>query len=88
MSRPTMNRLLLGAALAAAAGLTACDEPQTQPMEAPAVEDAAPAAEDAAAPVVAESAPEPTPASPVETLPPDQRSSEQTVEPESDTLFY
>ena len=30
----------------------------------------------------------PETATPVEALPPDQRSSEETVQPESDTLFY
>ena len=46
--------------------------------------------EDAAAPAVAEAeAPAATDApAPVDTLPHEQRTSEQTVQPESDTLFY
>jgi hypothetical protein len=89
MSRSTVTRLLLGAALASTAALAACEEPQpqTRPIETPMVEDAVPAAEASAAPVAAE-APESEPATPVETLPTDQRTSEQTVQPESDTLFY
>lgn len=90
MSRLIMNRLLLGAALAGAAALAACEEPhtQTQPIEPAVVEDAAPAAEDSAAPTAAEAAEATAPATTVEALPPDQRTSEQTVQPESDTLFY
>lgn len=90
MNHSISNRVLLGAvALSALAALGACDEPRHEPAPAPApvVEAEAPAAEDAAAPVVAE-AREPTQTAPVETLPPDERTSEETVQPESDTLFY
>lgn len=90
MSRSTVTRLLLGAALASMAVLAACEEPQpqTRPIETPMVEDAVPAAEESAAPVAAEAPESAEPATPVETLPTDQRTSEQTVQPESDTLFY
>lgn len=91
MSRSTVTRLLLGAALASTAALAACEEPQTrtQPMEAPLVEDAAASsAEESAEPTAAEAPESAEPATPVETLPTDQRTSEQTVQPESDTLFY
>lgn len=91
MSRSTITRLLLGAALASTAALAACEEPhtRTQSMEAPVVEeDAAPSAEESAEPAAAEAPESAEPATPVETLPSDQRTSEQTVQPESDTLFY
>lgn len=91
MSRSTINRLMLGAlVLASTAALAACEEPQPQspPMEAPVAQEAAPAAEDSAAPVAAEAPRAPAHETPVETLPTDQRTSEQTVQPESDTLFY
>ena len=84
------KRLLLGAvALGAMAALAGCEEPPREPAPppAPVVEAEPPAAEDAAAPTAAE-APETPPTAPVETLPPDHRSSEETVQPESDTLFY
>ncbi len=90
MSQFIPKRLLLGAvALGAVAALAACEEPRRQPAPAPApvVEPETPAAEDAAAPTAAQ-APDTPPTAPVEALPPDHRSSEETVQPESDTLFY
>ena len=90
MSQFNPKRLLLGAvALGVACAVAACEEPryESAPAPAPAVEPEAPAAEDTAAPVVVE-APDAPAKPPVETLPPDQRSSEETVQPESDTLFY
>jgi len=90
MSQFIPKRLLLGAvALGAVTALAACEEPSREPAPAPApvVEPEPPAAEDAAAPTAAE-APDTPPTAPVEALPPDQRSSEETVQPESDTLFY
>lgn len=89
MNRSILNRLLLGASLASTTALAACEEPTLpQPAEPPAVEEVAPVVEETSLPDRVE-APETaeTPA-PVETLPSDQRSSEQTVQPESDTLFY
>lgn len=82
--------LILLAALAGAAALTACDDPNQY-------DDEAMTAEDAGAPVVVETAPEataaapsPTDAPPVDSsrLPTDSRTSEETVKPESETLFY
>lgn len=84
-----MKSLMIVAALGAAFALSACDEPYQQqtetvppPMEAP----VAPAATDQTAPVVDTTAPATAPSS--TTLPADQRSSEQSVQPESETLFY
>ena len=92
MNQLIVKRLLLAASLGAAAFLASCDEPrQDQDYEAVEIqteEPTAPAAEESAAPAVAE-APIPTDAPPpVDRLPPEQRTSEQTVQPESDTLFY
>ena len=85
-----MKRLILALALAASAGLAGCDEPRSEQIEtaspleqapvAPAAEDMAAAAADSAAPT--------TPATDPATVPPEQRSSEETVKPESETLFY
>ena len=92
MNRLIVKRLLLAAGLAAATALAACEEPRTEQdyeaVEIQTEEPAAPAAEESAAPAVAE-APVPTEAPPpVDALPPENRTSEQTVQPESDTLFY
>jgi hypothetical protein len=92
MNRLIVKRLLLAASLAATTALAACDEPRSEndyeAVDIQAAEPAAPAAEDSAAPAVAE-APVPTDAPPpVDTLPAENRTSEQTVQPESDTLFY
>lgn len=77
------------AAAGAAFALAGCDQPSEPevetappPIEAP----VAPAAEDQAAPAAA-TAPANT-APPSTTLPADQRSSEESVKPESETLFY
>lgn len=90
MNQLIVKRLLLAAGLSAAAFLASCDEPQHYESveiqtEAP---PAAPAAEDSAAPVVAEAPAAKDAAAPVEAIPHDERTSEQTVQPESDTLFY
>lgn len=86
-----MNRLILVLALGAAATLAGCDNFQTEapdletappPTEAP----VAPAVEDAAAPA-ADSAVDAPPAD-TTALPPEKRTSEETVKPESETLFY
>jgi hypothetical protein len=72
-----VKRLFLTFALIGVGTLAACDEPE--PAEAPAAEDTAvPATDPAALPS----------ATPVDTLPPEQRSSEESVQPESETLFY
>lgn len=89
MNHLIVKRLLLAASLSAAAFLASCDEPQHYESveiqtETPAAPEA-PAAEDSAAPAVAEV---PVDKPPVEAIPHDERTSEQTVQPESDTLFY
>jgi hypothetical protein len=86
-----MKKLILALAMCGAATLASCDDvrqPQTETAP-PAVEEApvAPAATDNAAPA-AETAAPPKPATDNSALPPDQRPSEDTVKPESETLFY
>jgi hypothetical protein len=84
-----MKRLMLLAALAAAGlAVAACEEPVQQQVEtAPPVEaPVAPAAEDAGVPAADTTAPTDVP--PTTALPPENRSSEETVQPESETLFY
>lgn len=84
-----MKRLILALALAASAGLAGCDEPRSEQIEtAPPPEQApvAPAAEDMVAP--AADAATSAPATDPSTVPPEQRTSEETVKPESETLFY
>lgn len=86
-----MKKLILALAMCGAAALTSCDDvrqPQTETAPPP-VEEApvAPAATDNAAPAAETSAP-PLPSADPGTLPPDQRPSEETVKPESETLFY
>ncbi|MGZ9098568.1 MAG: hypothetical protein ACXW3O_02590 [Brevundimonas sp.] len=86
-----MKRLIALLALTGALSVAACDDPDGSndpefadtPMEAP----VAPAAEDAGAPVAAPSAVD-TPPADSTTLPPEKRSSEESVQPESETLFY
>jgi hypothetical protein len=86
-----MKRLMLLAALGAAGlAVAGCEEPATQqaetappPMEAP----VAPAAADAGVPAADVTAPTDAPP-PNSALPPENRSSEETVQPESETLFY
>ncbi len=84
-----MKRLIALFAAVGAMALAACDDPapgDSQPdVTPPPAEQAAPAVEDTAAPVVAHAAPPPTDPS---TLPPEKRTSEESVKPDSDTLFY
>lgn len=85
-----MKRIVLALALGAAAVLAGCDDPQYSSSETATAApiEAAPAAEDNAAPVVETQAP------PVETHveapppPSTPKTSEETVKPESETLFY
>lgn len=85
-----MKRLILAGLLATASALSACEEPtpREEPMadaiEAPMV---APSAEDAGVPASAPSATDTPPVDP-SALSPEKRSSEETVQPESETLFY
>lgn len=84
-----MKRLMLLAALAAAGlSVAACEEPVREQTEVapPPAEAVAPAAEDAGVPAADTTAPTDVP--PTTTLPPENRSSEETVQPESETLFY
>ena len=83
-----MKRLMLVLAIGTTAALAGCDEPR-QEEPAPAltpVEVAPPPVVEAPPPPPVEAAP------PVRTdssaLPPDERASEETVKPESETLFY
>lgn len=86
-----MKRLIALLALTGVVSVAACDDPAGSnepefadaPMEAP----TAPAAEDAGAPVAAPSAIDGPPADSTR-LPPEKRSSEESVQPESETLFY
>lgn len=92
MNRLIVKRLLLAAGLSATAALASCDEPRRESdyeaVEIQTEEPTTPAAEDSAAPAVAETTVPTDAPPPVDTLPPEHRTSEQTVQPESDTLFY
>lgn len=85
-----MKRLIAILALSTAFGVAACDGPNAgdrevadAPMEAP----MAPPAEEVAAPAAAPSAVDAPPAD-SSTLSPEKRSSAESVQPESETLFY
>jgi hypothetical protein len=86
-----MRKLIALFAMTGALSVAACDDPggsndaeyADTPMEAP----VAPAAEDVGEPVAAPSAVD-TPPADTSRLPPEKRSSEQSVQPESETLFY
>lgn len=86
-----MKRLIACLVLSSALAAAACDDPResNEPetadvaMEAP----VAPAAEDAGVPVAEPSAVDKPPADST-TVPPEKRSSEESVKPESETLFY
>ncbi len=87
-----MKRLILAIAICGAAALAGCDDvrqPQTETAPpAPEAPPVAPAATDHATPAVADTVPTPPPPTDGTVLPPDQRPSEETVKPESETLFY
>ena len=83
-----MKRLFTLVALAGAVALTACDDPrpaEPEVLNPPMEEPVAPAAEEVQAPVAAPSA---TDRPPSDTLPPEKRTSEESVRPDSETLFY
>lgn len=85
-----MKRLIAFLALSTVLGVAACDAPNSndsQIAEAPLEAPLAPAAEDAGAPVAAPSAVDSPPADSTP-LPSEKRSSEESVQPESETLFY
>lgn len=85
-----MRRLIALLTLSTALSVAACDDPRTSnepefadsPMEAP----VAPTAEEAGAPVAAPDVLDRPAAD--STTPPAKRSSEESVQPESETLFY
>lgn len=85
-----MKRLMLLAALGTAGlAVAGCEDPASQraetaspPIEVP----VAPSATDQGVATADTTAPTEVP--PNSTLPPEQRSSEETVKPESETLFY
>lgn len=88
-----MKRIIIafGAIGLLTAGLGACDNFQPPrdeqaDMASDAVDPMADAAEDSAAPAADPSAVDPTPTPP--TLPADNRTNEESVKPESETLFY
>lgn len=84
-----MNRLILAAVLTGAAALSACSDPEPQleeTAEAPAIEPVAPPAAESAVPATTE-APAAAPTDSA-ALPPEKRTSEESVKPESETLFY
>jgi hypothetical protein len=86
MLRPTLVLAALGAL-----SLAGCDDYRQEPRDdydaAQPVEVAPPVEEDAAVVTPEVQDPAPTPP-PVDSLPPEERSSEETVQPESETLFY
>jgi hypothetical protein len=85
-----MKRLIAILALSTAFGVAACDDPndyESEVAEAPIEAPVAPAAEDVGAPVAAPSAVD-TPPADSTTMPPEKRSSAESVQPESETLFY
>ena len=83
-----MKRLFALAAIAGAVALSACDDPrpaEPEVLDTPMEEPVAPAAEEVQAPVAAPSA---TDTPPSDTLPAEKRTSAESVQPDSETLFY
>ena len=83
-----MKRLFALAAIAGAAAVAACEDPrpaEPEVMDTPMVEPVAPAVEEVQAPVAA---PDATDAPPSTTSPAEKRTSEESVQPNSETLFY
>ena len=84
-----MKRLFARAAMASAVALTACEDPrpaEPEVMDMPMEEPVAPAVEEVQAPVAAPSAVDTPPDN--STSPSEKRTSEESVRPDSDTLFY
>jgi hypothetical protein len=82
---------ILAATALAASALAGCEDRQSRPEDGyqPPVEHPAETEEGAGEPVVAPEVTDPAPTPPEETPPPPQeRTSEQSVQPESETLFY
>ena len=85
-----MKRLIAILALSTAFGVAACDDPNaadSETAEVPMDAAVAPAADEAGAVVAAPSAVGAPPTDST-TLPAEKRSSEESVQPESETLFY
>lgn len=84
-----MKRLFALAAMASAVALTACDDTrpaEPEVMDMPVEEPVAPAVEEVQAPVAAPSAVDTPPDN--STSPSEKRTSEESVRPDSETLFY
>lgn len=85
-----MKRLIAILTLSTALGVAACEDPNAydpEVAEAPMESPVAPAAEDFGVPVAAPSAVDAPPADST-TMPAEKRSSAESVQPESETLFY
>lgn len=87
-----MKRLAALLALTGAFAVSACEDPRPVEDDAmnemPVEEPMAPAAEDVAAPTEATTPQAPAAPTDSSTLPPEKRTSEESVQPESETLFY
>ena len=86
-----MKRLFVLMAAGGALAVAGCDDPvggEPETYEPPMEEPAAPAAADAGAPAEATVPADPPPPVDPATLPADKRSSEESVQPDSETLFY
>lgn len=84
-----MKRLIALAAVAGAVALTACDDPrpaEPEVMDVPVEEPVAPSVEEVQAPVAAPSAADTPPD--YSQSPAGKRTSEESVQPDSETLFY
>ncbi len=84
-----MKRLFVLVAIASAVVLTACEDPrpaEPEVMGDPIEEPVAPAIEDVQAPVAAPSATDTPPDN--SRSPTEKRTSEESVQPDSETLFY
>jgi len=87
---PLMKRLIAILALSTAFGVAACEDSNgydAEVAELPVDAPVAPAAEDAGVPVAVPSAVD-TPPVDSSTMPAEKRSSAESVQPESETLFY
>lgn len=83
--------LVLAATAMAALGLAACEDRRSSDHDeerAPPVEVAPPEPAAPEQPVETPHVADPVPSPPPEKLKPDERSSEQSVQPDSETLFY
>ena len=90
-NRMSYHPFAIALVLASGLALSACDNRENdQPgtIQVDQIEEATPSAEQEAAPVVAETTEAETTTVPTEALPPTTQSSEESVQPESETLFY